>query len=310
MILTVTTNPCVDKTVFIDALEPGAKIRSRKCTCIPGGKGNNVSRAVKALGGESAALNLLAGPPGTHVLEMLEAQDGIPCIPVWVQGLTRTITTVLEEPIHRQTAIFEPGPKVTPEDIDRIHQVFAEALKKARVVTFNGAVPDPALHPLYRDLIQIARQAGVFTILDSYGAEFALGLDAAPDMVKPNTVEAEGLLGFPLDNRAAQWQAVDAFHARGVDLVVLSLGAEGALVSRAGERLEVTPPSIHEVNPVGSGDALVAAFALGLEEEWPLEEMARLGVAAGTANAMSWDIGHFTRAQVDTVAAQVRLNRV
>lgn len=310
MILTVTTNPCVDKTVFIDALEPGAKIRSQKCTCIPGGKGNNVSRAVKALGGETAALNLLAGSTGTHVLEMLEAQDGIPCIPVWVQGLTRTITTVLEEPIHRQTAFFEPGPRVTPEDIARMYQVFSEALTKARVVTLNGAVPDSTLHPLYRDLIQIAKEAGVITILDSYGSEFALGLDAAPDMVKPNVHEAEGLLGFSLDNRAAQWQAVDGFHARGVDLVVLSLGAEGALVSRAGERLEVTPPSIQEVNPVGSGDALVAGFAIGLENGWPLEEMARLGVAAGTANAMSWDIGYFTRAEVDAVAAKVQIKRV
>ncbi|NLF56468.1 MAG: 1-phosphofructokinase, partial [Candidatus Hydrogenedens sp.] len=98
-----------------------------------------------------------------------------------------------------------------------------------------------------------------------------------------------------------------AFHALGAGLVALSLGAGGALVSRDGERYEVRPPKIKEVNPVGSGDALVAGFAVGIERDLPLAETARLGVAAGTANALSWDIGHFTREEVEAVAAQVQV---
>ena len=89
---------------------------------------------------------------------------------------------------------------------------------------------------------------------------------------------------------------------------MLSLGKDGALVSRDGERLHVMPPTIEEVNPVGSGDALVAGFAVGLVEAMPLEQMARLAVAAGTANAMSWDIGHFTKGDVDRVVAGVALS--
>lgn len=307
MILTVTPNPCVDKTVFVDRIELGARIRSRKCTYVPGGKGNNVSRAIKALGYETAAMPIVGGPAGRHVVDMIEQQDGVRCIPVWVEGMTRTITTVLEEAIHRQTAFFEPGPSLSKAEVTRVIETFRGAVAEASLITLNGGVPGPELHRLYRELILAAREAGVPAILDSYGAEFEQGLDARPYMVKPNVEETEGLVGYPLDSRDAQWRAIDWLHARGVELVVLSMGKDGALVSRGGERLWALPPAIQEINPVGSGDALVAGFAIGLQEGWPLEKMARVGVAAGTANAMSWDIGHFAREDVDAIAQQVRI---
>jgi len=307
MILTVTPNPCVDKTIFVDTIELGGKHRAPKYACIPGGKGNNVSRAVKALGYETAVLTIVGGRTGQHVVDMIEQQDGVRCIPVWVAGMTRTITTILEESPRRQTAFFEPGSPVTATEMDLIIEVFRSAVREARVVAFSGTVPDPLLHPLYRKLIGIAKDAGVCTILDSYGEEFRQGLEAVPYMVKPNLVELRQWAKDPVDTETAKWRAIDALHAAGVTLVVLSLGKDGALVSRAGERLRVIPPAIEEVNPVGSGDTLVAGFAIGLHEGWPLDQTARLAVAAGTANAMSWDIGHFTREEVEAVAAKVRI---
>lgn len=309
MILTVTPNPCVDKTVFIDHLEVGGRLRSQKCTCIPGGKGSNVSRAVKALGGDTAALVIVGGPTGRHVVDMITQDDGVRCIPVWVASMTRTITTVLEESIHRQTAFFEPGPTVIATEVQATVDAIAAALTGAKVVTFNGSVPDPSLDGLYAEGVRLARAAGVLAIIDSYGEPFRRALAEKPYMVKPNREEAEGLVGFALDSDAAGWKAVDWFHAQGVEMVVLSLGAEGALVSRNGERLAVHPPKIEEVNPVGSGDALVAGFAVGLERGLSLEDMSRLGGAAGTANAMSWDIGHFTREEVEDIAGKVVVER-
>lgn len=309
MILTFTPNPCVDKTIFIDALTPGAKIRSQRYACIPGGKGTNVSRAVKALGGDTAAMIVAGGPTGRHVVEMIEQQDGIRCIPVWVAGMTRTITTVLEEPVHRQTALFEPGPRLSPEEYGAVLESFRAAVADAEIVTFNGAVQGPELRTLYRELIAIAHAAGKKTILDSYGPEFAEGLAERPYMVKPNIEEAEKLFGEPLADRDAQGRAIEAFHARGVELVVLSLGPEGALVSRGGERFQAVPSAIEEINAVGSGDSLVAGFDVGIERGWDLERMARLAVGAGTANAMSWDIAHFTREEAEAVAARVEIRK-
>jgi tagatose 6-phosphate kinase len=126
-------------------------------------------------------------------------------------------------------------------------------------------------------------------------------------MVKPNVAEAEELVGFRLDTDEAKWESIEEFHGRGVELAVLSLGKDGALVSRGDERFQVVPPAIREVNAVGSGDALVAGFAIGLMEGLPLETMAVLGCAAGTANATSWDIGHFTKAEVDALVPRVRV---
>ena len=309
MILCVTPNPCVDKTVFVDAIDLGGKVRSQRYTCVPGGKGNNVARAVKALGHESVSMPIVGGATGRHVVDMIEQQDGVRCIPIWVAAMTRTITTVLEEGIHRQTAFFEPGSRVTGEEFSALLSTFREAVSGVQAVTFNGAVPDPAIASVYKKLIAIAHESGALTILDSYGEEFVQGLASRPLMVKPNLAELEPLAGFALSGRAEQWRAIDWLHGQGVELVVLSLGADGALVSRGGERLHAIPPEIDEVNAVGSGDALVAGFAIGLQEGWGLEKMARLGVAAGAANALSWDIGHFSRDEVEAVSERVRVER-
>lgn len=310
MILTVTPNPCVDKTVFVDELRVGAFMRSPRCTCIPGGKGTNVSRAVKNLGRDTRALVVVGGHPGAHVVEMIERQDGVECVPVWVGDQTRTITTVLEEKIRRQTAFFEPGPRVTPEEERKIEEIFCSALAGARVVTFNGAVPDPAISGIYTRLIRHAADAGAVTVLDSHGPELGRGLDAAPFMCKPNIAEAEELVGYPLDTEKARLSAVDWFHTKGVKLVVLSLGKGGAIVSDGAARLRAVPPEIKEVNPVGSGDALVAGFAIGLMEGMSLHDTSRLAIAAGAANAMSWDIGHFDRSQVEKLSSQVSVSRL
>lgn len=308
MILTVTPNPCVDKTIFYREIVLGGRLRSDRCECIAGGKGVNVARAAKALGLESAAFVVVAGHSGRHVVDMIANGDGVRCEPVWVGGMTRTITTVLEEGQHRQTAFFEPGPPVTDDDYARILARFTALLPEARMVTFNGAVGNTRLVPLYADLARHARAAGIPFLLDSYGPEFNLALEVGPDLVKPNLAEAEALLGCALESDAARWEAVAALHARGAHRVVLSLGADGAIASNGNARWRARPPAIREINPVGSGDALVAGLAVGMLQGWPLDRALQLGVAAGTANATTWDIAHFTRGDVDALLPGVRVD--
>ena len=307
VIVTITPNPCVDKTVFIDRLHVGEKNRAPRYTCIAGGKGCNVSRAVNAMGGSTLAMPFVGGHTGRHVVEMLTEEDGVRCAPIWVSAMTRTITTILEEPVHRQTAVFEPGPAVTkPEGAAALEQV-AAVLSKATVITMNGSAPDRTLDHFYHDVTRMANEAGVKTILDAYGPICEQGLTANPYMVKPNVEEAEQLLGCSINTRADQWAAVDSLRVKGVSLVVLSLGAAGALVACKAGCFHVMPPAIDEVNPVGSGDALVAGFALGLAGDKPIEDTARLGVAMGTANAMSWDIGAFTSEQVNALLPDITI---
>ncbi|MCH8150567.1 MAG: hypothetical protein IH987_21760, partial [Planctomycetes bacterium] len=165
MILTVTPFPCVDKTVYIDRLEAGRFMRSERYVCVAGGKGVNASRAVKALGRSTRAFVVVGSHSGEHVVEMISEDDGVECIPVRVKSPTRTITTALETEIQRQTALYEPGSKVTPEEYGQIVAAFRDSLKDARVVCFSGTVSDPAISRLYSDLIPIAKEAGAITIL-------------------------------------------------------------------------------------------------------------------------------------------------
>ncbi len=308
MILTVTPNPCVDKTVYIPSMEPGGRYRAQRYSCIPGGKGTNVSRAVKALGGDTKALVLVGGHPGRHVVDMIREQDAVACIPCWCEAPTRTITTVLETELGRQTAFFEPGPELTPEEAENLVSTAIEALQDAALLTLNGTVPCSALHGLYARVIVAARDVGVPVILDAHGEEFRQGLAERPDFIKPNQQEAEEFLGRSLDSEKDRWAAVDAFHAAGIRGVAMSLGAEGALFSIEGKgRLRARAPKIDEINPVGSGDSFVAGIAMGLLHGWPLEQLARTAIACGTANAMSWDIGHFTADEVTQIARNVAL---
>lgn len=310
MILTLTPNPCVDKTLFLRQLEPGKKHVAEKCSYVPGGKGSNVSRAVKSLGQDTTAMVIVGGPAGQHVVQMIKEEDGVTCHPVWVAGMTRTITTVLETDIHRQTPLFEPGPSVTAEEKAALIATFRECVSKADVVTFNGTVPDrQSLQDLYATLIPIAKDSGAITVLDSHGPEFAEGLQAKPFMVKPNLQEAAEWVGYPLETGADRLRALDQFHGEGIALIVLSLGPQGALISLNGEHIYAQPPQIKEINAVGSGDALVAGFAIGLERGEDLEAMTRRGIAAGAANAMCWDIGHFDTAEVERLAEQVKISR-
>ncbi len=307
MILTVTPNPCVDKTVFVDRIDRGAFNRADRYSCVAGGKGCNVSKAVTTMGGETRALLVVGGHTGRHVVAMMEEEEGVACLPIWVESPTRTITTVLEEATGEQTAFFEPGSRVTDAEGRAIVETFRSAVEDADVVTLSGTVSDPSIVWLYATLIPIAHDAGAKVILDSHGTEFAQGLECAPFMIKPNLQEAEELLGESIQDAAAQWAAVDSLHARGIEQVVMSMGEEGALVSRGGIQFRVTPPAITEVNAVGSGDAFVAGFALGLAEGRSLEDVARLACAMGTANASSWDIGHFDPALIETLESGVTI---
>lgn len=309
MILSVTPNPCVDKTVFLDSMAVGRKNVCHRVTAIPGGKGNNVARVVKALGEASGALVLVGGPPGQHVVDMITHSDGVPCFPVWIAEHTRTITTVLEEGPHRQTPLFEPGPRVTPEEREALIAALLERLPETSILTLNGTVPDPLLSDLYAAVIPAAKAAGVRTILDSHGEELARGLEAAPYMVKPNDAEAAELVGFPLDSDEARFRAMDHFHERGVSIVVLSMGAQGLIASDGTERFRITPPDIEEVNAVGSGDSLVAGIAVGLFRGWSFEQTLVCGASAGTVNAMQWDIGRVTRQEVEAMSSRVRVDR-
>ncbi len=308
MILTVTLNPCIDKTVFIEQFRVGEIIRAHKVKKIAGGKGVNVARVVRNLGQSALALVMVGGRTGEEIMDLIE-RDGIPARGVRIADASRTVTTVLDTGLHVQTAYVEPGHQVTPQEAERFKNVFARLLAAARpdLVVFSGSSPCSAIDGLFAELIELAQKRGLRTLLDSRGEALALGLQALPTVIKPNVAEAEYTLKRPLTTESELIEAARDYVRMGIELAVLSRGREGAIVA-CGDRLWRTrPPQVEEVNPVGSGDSMVAGLAVGLVRGCAIEDVIRLGMAAGAANAATWDAASCRREDVEGLLPGVEI---
>jgi len=291
MIVTVTLNPCVDRTIYIDRLRPGEILRARTSDTIAGGKGNNVARVIRSLGEPVRPVLLAGGETGQLVERLLRECDGLdPGVSV-IRGSSREVVTVLEESTGTQTAYVEPGPTVTAEEVEAFLHAVTPELEGARLMVLSGSVPCPSMSDTYARLIRLARQRGVRTILDSRGEALRLGLGARPSVLNCNRVEAGQLLGRELSGVAGAAEAGREIQARGPVLVTVTLGADG-LVACSGEGCwHLRPPSVQVVNPVGAGDALVAGLAVGLVRDLPTEGLLRFAQAVAAATLTHWHAG-------------------
>jgi len=305
--LTVTLNPCVDKSIMVSRAVRGRFNQGRAAGDVAGGKGLNAARMLAKLGERVRALTLLGGESGKLVARLVAERDGVELRPVWVRDRTRTIVTVYEEAARRATAYVEPSSEVSGEEGDRLLAAYREALEGVELVACCGSAGQPALDHCYREMIRLAQARGMLTILDSYGEAFRLGLEAGPDLVKPNVAECEQWLGESLPAEADWWRAMRALQGAGAGAVCLSLGRRGALLGQGEQEWRLRSPRVRTVNPVGSGDCLVAGLAYGMVRGWPLVEGAILGVAAGAANAAVWEAAGMQTQQVYALRKRVHV---
>lgn len=304
MILTFTPNPCVDKTLELNELKLGEKHRDVKRSCVAGGKGNNVARSVRRLGMDAAALVVVAGHTGHHVLDMLENDDEVRGLPFWTGGLTRTITTILETGPHRQTALFEPGPNLGDDEALRLLEFFEGSLTGVQLITLNGAVPCPSLRNVYADMIRIAKTHAIPVLLDAYGEEFTRGLTAAPRIVKLNREEAYTATSIALDSESHYRSALAALQGKGSEIVIITDGPRDIHAAWGNEAYRITPPPVTEVNAVGSGDVFAGALSVALLRGNAPQDCLTFAAAAGAANAQVWDIGHFDTKAIKALQTQ------
>jgi len=320
VILTVTLNPCVDRTIVIDRLRVGEIIRARRSDTIAGGKGNNVARVLKALGAPVQPVVLAGGETGQLIIRLLRERDGLEPVVSPIREASREVVTVLagaRQPDAGapagagapgiQTAYVEPGPLVTPEEAASLVQVVAARLAEADLLVLSGSVPCPAMNDTYARLIGLARDRGVRTILDTRDEALRLGSAARPDVLNCNRAEAELLLGHALADLPSARNAVRALQSRGPTLVTLTLGPEGFLACSAEGCWRLNPPPVKVVNPVGAGDALVAGVALGLVRGWPVPELLRYAQAVAAASLRHWEAGTVAPEDVAVLLPQVSL---
>ncbi|MDY3072267.1 MAG: 1-phosphofructokinase [Eubacteriales bacterium] len=283
MIITVTLNPAVDRTMHVPKFCAGRVNRATAARVDAGGKGINVSKALKELGCESVACGLIAGRYGRMIKEQLTA-SGIKYDFVEVPGETRlNIKIISDDGTH--TDINEPGFAVSEADFDRLIERVEKNARRDAIVVLSGSVPPNLALSAYERLCgTIAARPGVRLIVDADGVHLRAALASHPVYIKPNVSELASVLGY---EPATIPQIVDGARKMielGAQNVAVSMGGEGAVVVSDTRALLVKPPKVPVVGPVGAGDVMVAAIAQAVEDNNDFESLARYSAAAGTAS--------------------------
>ncbi len=309
-ILTVTLNPAVDKTVFVPDFHPYKDFRAQSTSVCAGGKGINVSRVLRRLGTPTVATGFLGGKLGEFVSDELR-REGIASDFQSISRMTRLSLTVVDPETHGVTRVLEEGPAVRADELLAFKERLTGLLKRCASVIISGrnipGVPDT----IYGTLIEMARGLNVKALLDTSGAPLSLGIKSRPFMIKPNIGEATRLLGErPSTSPNALHTAVKHLHDLGVQIVAITLGAQGAVVSNGREILRARPPDIDVKSPVGSGDSFVGGFFHAWSRQQSFAECVRLAVACGTANATTVDPGDIQEALVQRLLPRVRVDEL
>lgn len=285
MIYTVTLNPAIDKTVEIDGFALNALNRIQSIRSDPGGKGINVSKVIRSLGGESVATGILAGQNGAFIENALE-EMGIPHSFLHISGETRTNLKVLDPRNHTTTDINEPGPDVSTDTLSQLLEHLLALAKSGDTVILSGSLPRTAPAALYAAWIRVLRERGITVFLDADGEPLQLAIPAGPHVLKPNREELRRLLGAPLETTGELVAAGQTLLHSGAELVVISLGGEGALFLRADGVWQAEGLTVPVGSTVGAGDSMVAALALSRERSYDMEQTIRLAMAASAAKVM------------------------
>ena len=292
MILCVTLNPCLDKTLTVPDWQPGDNVRGTGVREVVGGKGNNVARALTRLGRSARPSTFLGGAVGDRCERLLRADDGFDPLVVCSAAPTREILTI-RAPGVESTAFFDPDPAVSEGEAESLLRLVEHALAGGGVeaLTLSGSSPSPATHGLYSDLIALAKARRVPAFLDTYGPALESIWGFWPEAIQLNRREVGLHLRKPNPTDADLARLLGDWSRRGVNLAIVTDGPGVVLARIEGRTYRAIPPKIEPVNPIGSGDCLLAGLVdarlAGLEPEALLKR----AVAAAVANALVWDAG-------------------
>lgn len=285
-IITITLNPAIDKTVEIDDFKVGSVNRVSSIRVDAGGKGINVSKVVKSLGGASRAHGILAGKNGEFIkgyLDSLNIENDF----IFIQGETRTNLKIIDRFNHNNTDINEPGNVVSLHDLTMVEENFFSAINEESILILSGSTPAGVPKDIYGTWIKRAKQFGAKTILDADGELFKEGLMAGPYLVKPNIHELEMFYEKKLESIDEVIHAAKKIFEFGVERVVVSLGRDGALFVEKDNLVRAEGLKVPVRSTVGAGDSMVAALALAIEKRYSLEETVVLATAVSAANVMT-----------------------
>lgn len=282
MIVSVTMNPAVDETLTVPQFRLGETNRIQATDIDPGGKGLNVSRVIRRLGRPTVAVILIGGETGEFIRNRLE-REGVDMELVEIEGTTRVNISIIDESTDVQTSLNHEGPRIDIGDLHAVERKIEEWLPELEVMVLGGSLPPGAPPDAYARLIKWVRQTEIRSILDTSGQALTEGIEAKPYMIKPNLRETRQVLGRDLKTDKDIVAAGQELVGRGIQVVVISMGKEGAIAVAEEGAWKARPPIVEKQSALGAGDSMVAGLAIGLSEHAGVAESLALGTAAATA---------------------------
>lgn len=281
-ILTITLNPAIDKSTSIKAMVPEKKLRCAQPKFEPGGGGINVSRAIKKLGGTSTALFLSGGRTG-EFFETLVAQETIDAIAIPFNGYTRENLIVFDESASIQYRFGMPGPVFNSFEWRACLNIL-EQESGYEYVVLSGSNPPGIPAEFYRSAAQMVKSKKAKLIIDTSGDALVHALGVGVFLAKPNLGELSTLCGVAELDTTTVAQAARSIIAKGnCEVMVVSMGASGAMLFTATEQHHVAAPPVKIKSTVGAGDSMVAGILVAILKGWPWKNVLQYGVASGTA---------------------------
>ena len=311
MIITVTLNPALDKTLQVPNFTPGRRHRTVDQVTMPGGKGVNVARAVKRLGQPVIATGLAGGATGTRIVEALSDESILNDF-VRIREESRTNTAVLDPTTALQTEINERGPAVSEPELELFREKLLYLAKGASMCVFAGSLPRGVDPGIYAELIREVKRLGVTTVLDTEGEPLRLGVRAEPDIVSPNEIEAEELVGQEFNDVEDRAQAVIEMARLGAREAIMTVrdGCYANVLEDGHALYRVTIREQEARSRIGSGDAFLAGYVAARYTERTPVECLRYGVACGAESVQHFGAGMLDAANVDRLLGEVEAEPV
>jgi 1-phosphofructokinase family hexose kinase len=297
MLLVVSPNLALDRILEVVDFRTNQVQRTRSVVTQPGGKGSNVARVFRQLGGEVALVGCVGRRNGDWVRDPLQRMGiHVNAIEAY-DGESRVCTIIRDASSNRHpTVINEESPVIDPSAIDRLHNAIDECLVRATAVLVTGSLSRGLPSDFYAAVIDRANAKGVFTCIDATGVVLQRGLEAKPTLLKANVDEVGSVFG-PLPDDP--WEVAQRLVNATPSQTIVTLGEAGALLVSDGVGWRVTPPRISNVNPIGAGDAFAAGYLKGLIDGKTPVEALRLAAAVAASDAATPEPGCVIPSDVD-----------
>ena len=291
MITTVTLNPSLDTVLELKRFLPNHYNLVEKVSRVSGGKGINISKAVRAYGLDTMALGFLGGHTGHFIAEQLR-DFGITTNFWHIAEETRANVIIFEHLNKNSTLLSGPGPKITKRDLEHFQSIFSRSLAQSKLVALSGSLPSEVPDDIYYQLIELAHQRNVPAILDAAGIPFEKGIEAKPLVAKPDLrASAHKVFGKIVNNQDTAIKIAQEIVSRGIQIAIVSFLDGKAIIANKDEIWLAESIADKIVNIIGADEAVIAGFAIKLveEEKEEIPSIIHFAMACGLASALTED---------------------